>query len=471
MAGSSERRDAVYRSRPAPLGPPRFRSEDPRLRDPNENLAGPNVPPVSVGPTSSTNAPGNFVALPASSWSGWPGPDSTGIGPSPWDTPYLEPFGPSTIGPGGTYSGFGYGRMSEEGYLRRVSTVMTCVDLNSRQIASFPIYGVRGHRPETLPSWAANPEPEIYADWSEFAKVLANSYQLAGETLLYATGRFSNGYPARFIALNPFSVEIDEESGRWYLGDEELDPRDVLQIKYQALPPPKRRGIGPLGWTGRNLVSAAALERYTYEIATHGVRAVLKAPGNLNRGQADDLKANWMTSRATWGGAPAVLSGGIDFETLSLSPKDMALLDLKVYDEQRIASAFGVPPFLVGLEQPGSMVYSNASSLFDHHWRATLRPMAQSFSGALSRWLLPRDVSIEFNRDEYVRPGLGERASTYATLHGIVDEEGRPTMAVNEIRVAERLAPYGPVDVERGVASPEVVEDDVDVLALVGAGS
>src|SRR5262245_22331480 len=109
--------------------------EDPRSNEPNANLAGPNVPPVSVGPTSSTNEPGNFV-LDAQAWSGWPTTDV-----APWMTPPLENFtGGSTIGYGGDWTGYGYGRQFPADYLKRVSTVMTCVDLNGRQLASFPAY-------------------------------------------------------------------------------------------------------------------------------------------------------------------------------------------------------------------------------------------------------------------------------------------------------------------------------------------
>ena len=357
---------------------------------------------------------------------------------------------------GGSWSGFGYGRQSPDGYLKRVSTVMTCVDLNSRQLASFPVYATRAHQPVGLPTWAATPEPELYADWSEFMKVAVNTYQVLGEAVLYATGWGSNGYPARFVALNPSQVTVDQESGDVYMGNdrEPIPAHDVLFIKYQAGPPPQRRGMGPLTWVGQNLVSAAALEKYAQNIATHGVWAVLKHPGNIDRGQADDLKAGWMASRAAWGAAPAVLSGGVEFEALSLSPKDMALLDLKTYDEQRIASAFGVPPFLVGLEQPGSMTYSNANSLFDYHWRACLRPMANTFAAAMSRWLLPRGTSLWFNRDEYVRPGLADRARAYRTLHTILDKDGRPAITTDEVRIAEGLPPFGGEGASREI-SPE----------------
>jgi len=172
------------------------------------------------------------------------------------------------------------------------------------------------------------------------------------------------------------------------------------------------------------------------------VWALLTHPSSLNEKQATDLKASWMRGRLADPAAPAVLSGGVGFETLSLSPKDMALLDLRVFDEQRIAAAFGVPPFLIGLPNPGGMTYSTTTSLFEFHWKATLRPLAAQIAKALTQWALPNGTSIEFNRDEYVRPGLEERARSYQILHGIEDADGARGLTVDEIRLAERLDPY-----------------------------
>ena len=46
----------------------------------------------------------------------------------------------------------------------------------------------------------------------------------------------------------------------------------------------------------------------------------------------------------------------------------------------------GTVPFQMGLPSGGdSMTYSNVESLFDYHWRASLRPKAQFVMRALSR--------------------------------------------------------------------------------------
>jgi phage portal protein BeeE len=112
-----------------------------------------------------------------------------------------------------------------------------------------------------------------------------------------------------------------------------------------------------------------------------------------------------------------VLSGGVTFETLQISPKDMALLDLLQFNEARIAVLLGVPPFLVGLPSGGDpLTYNTVLMALDYHWRAGLRPKAQMVLPALSNWLTPRGTALEVNRDAYVQPDPHTRAQTWEIL-------------------------------------------------------
>jgi hypothetical protein len=78
------------------------------------------------------------------------------------------------------------------------------------------------------------------------------------------------------------------------------------------------------------------------------------------------------------------------------------------------------------------MTYSNVSSLFDYHWRASLRPKAQTAMRGLSQRLLPRGTTVELNRDAYVQPGPLERAQTWEILARV------GAVTVEEIREFER---------------------------------
>lgn len=346
------------------------------------------------------------------------------------------------------------------GMTTRVGVAMTACDLNSRVLATMPTYVLRDDVMIESPAWTANPEPSLYSDWSEPAKQLVNSLLLRGEAFCYCTGRYTSpngitpGQVKRWAVLNPDQTGVQAVDGaiEYRLNGQPIARRepgtplnqtDVLHLRYQSWPG-YLHGMGPLEWTAANAMGAAAMEAYVANLATRGgvPWAVLKHPRNLNDTQASDLQTAWVEAAARRNGAPAVLSGGIELEILQLSPKDMALLDLRVFDEQRVSSAFGVPPFLIGLPQADGLVYSNAQSLFDYHWRSMLRPLAQTIAAGLSAWALAAGQSLEFDPDKYVQPPLAERAQTYATLFGIVDPEtNERAISVAEIRARERFAP------------------------------
>jgi HK97 family phage portal protein len=340
-----------------------------------------------------------------------------------------------------------------------VSTAYTCVDLNSRQLATFPTYRMRGiEHLEDLP-WMENPEPELYSDWSDFMKQVGNTLWLRGEAFIYALARYDggDGPVARMCALDPSAVEVSWDGGKRYkLNGKSLPPEDVCHIPFQTWPG-ELRGITPIQWIGRNLLGADAMERYQAELAAGGgvPWAVMTAPGNLTAEQAAENRERWLEASAARRTAPAMLSGGLTLNTLTLSPADMALLDLRVFDEQRICAAFGVPPYLVGLPQAEGLTYANASSLFDYHWRATLRPKARHIAAALSAWALPAGQRIEFNADEYVRGDLATRAQSYATMFNIFDPAtDERAITIQEIRQAERLDSQDPPTAGAALTGP-----------------
>jgi HK97 family phage portal protein len=409
------------------------------IRPPDDITPNPNdpasVPPSTVGPDQLVvpGDPHGVVVDPTvpettgppprilpSAWSGWP---------ADWWTPMWN-GSPQSL----------------------VDTAFMCIDLNASVLSTMPPYLV-GAAPSLSADWLSNPDPNVYTCWEEFLKELFWFYQAAGETFVRWTARYSTGWPARFHVVPPAMVAVELDAGlrRYRIGDVDVTG-EILHIRYQGSVD-QARGTGPLQAAGARVTAAQALSRYATTIAGTTPPSILKYAEELGPGKADLLKAQWVSARNSGIGEPAVLEGGIEWEPASFNPKDMALIELIHFNESRIANLLGVPPFLVGLPSGGdSMTYSNVTSLFDFHWRASLRPKAQQVMSALSGWALPRGTRVELNRDEYVQPGPLERAQTAQILNSIVDPvTGQPVLSVREIRVAERLDNTTPTDVAEGV--------------------
>ena len=111
--------------------------------------------------------------------------------------------------------------------------------------------------------------------------------------------------------------------------------------------------------------------------------------GNLSPDQFDRLKAELEQGfqGAAHAGRPLLLEGGLDWKSMSLSPKDMDFIEAKHTAAREIALALGVPPMLLGI--PGDNTYSNYQEATRSLWRQTVLPLATRTAKALSTWLSP----------------------------------------------------------------------------------
>jgi HK97 family phage portal protein len=408
------------------------RADDPRAWPDNGNVQPP--PPVGVGPTTSEGFGNDHVMYPdqawwgaalppMQAWSGWP---------VEWSTPNWGMGAQTALG----------------GVIGRVSTVFGAVDLNSSVLSTMPPYRLQGSKVIDPLPWMSNPQPEVYTGWSEAMKQLIVSYY-NGEAFLWATSRYADGTGGAagtvrtWVVLNPAWVDVEQvgQVRRYEMGGLDITD-DVLHIRYASWPGVPH-GIGPLAALAYNLFGAAALEKYQAMLSTRGgiPWGVLTAPGNLNQPQAQQLRDNFVTARLSAMGAPAVMSGGVTLQPFTISPKDMALLELRAFDEARICTLLGVPALLMGLPTgEKSLTYHNAESIYDFHWRAYLRPKASTILEALSNWALSGPQRIEVNRDEYVRPGFTDRVNAWSVLFNIFDPDtGERAVTIDEIRTAERI--------------------------------
>ena len=128
--------------------------------------------PDSVGPTYRPGDPhgvtlddptgpvnNRMAAVVTSPWDGWP---------AQWATP-------------------AWGSASST--LEQLTDVAwAALDLNSSVLSAMPVYRTRSGRVLPPTTWMANPDPDIYTDWSEFAKQLFWEFQL-GEAFVLQKDR------------------------------------------------------------------------------------------------------------------------------------------------------------------------------------------------------------------------------------------------------------------------------------------
>jgi HK97 family phage portal protein len=347
---------------------------------------------------------------------------------------------------------FGFG----DALVERIGTVDRCLQLNSQQIATMPLRYKHAESAHAFqPRWVTDPDPAWYpngihdavfsAIWSIYAR---------GEAIFWCTSRYETGYPATFTVVDPRAVEVDVAPGggerTFHAGGVELNPDDVVQV--QRNPNGALRGTGALEAYAASIASAFMAERYAADVyrSTGATRVALRSTQRrLSEEQAQEIQAQWASAVQRRGGAPAVLPPDLELlQTLSISPKDLMLLEARDWDARQIAAAFGVPAMLLNIAITGGLVYQAPVQLFDLWWRSELMPCAVKLAEALSRWL-PRGHWVEFDPSASLKPDLAALVGIYSKAY----TDG--AVSLDEYRAAVFDLPPLP----EGDAAAELVEE------------
>jgi HK97 family phage portal protein len=299
------------------------------------------------------------------------------------------------------------------------------IQLNAQQIGAMPLRfhssaGAGGFEP----AWISNPDPNWFPNGiGDVLFSMVRSLYGRGFTVLQITKRYANGFPSAWTPLDPDSVHIAAEGGRrtYKVNEQPIDPADIVQIDRNpstALHGTSAlRAFASIAW---GTIAAGELSRGFLQ---GGIpQAVLKSSRRVDKDQAEALQAQWVTATARRGGAPPVLPPEISFETLSIDPADLTLLESQEFGARALASAYGVPAILLNIPMTGGLNYQNPALLGEQWWRFELRTMAKRIEDAFSAQMLPRGNWVTL-----------DAADTYSAITGEDDpqliEEDPPTAA------------------------------------------
>ncbi|MDT0683611.1 phage portal protein [Roseicyclus sp. F158] len=109
--------------------------------------------------------------------------------------------------------------------------------------------------------------------------------------------------------------------------------------------------------------------------------------GHLTQDQYErlqtELEAHHQGARNA--GRPMLLEGGLDWRPMGFSPSDMEFQRTKEAAAREIATAFGVPPMMLGI--PGEATYANYQEANRAFFRLTVLPLAGRVLAGVSDWL------------------------------------------------------------------------------------
>ncbi len=280
-----------------------------------------------------------------------------------------------------------------------------CIQLNAQQIAAMQLKFFGSSPDIPTPAWVGNPDPVWFPNGIGDAvfTIVRNMYGW-GYAILQVTSRYANGFPQAWTVLDSDQVFIDIKNGRrrYRVQNTFLDPADVVQIDRN---PGGLHGTSALRSYANQAWGVIYGGRLSSNMMSSGgvPQSVLKADTTLTEEQARALQAQWIGGERP-AGAPAILPKGLDFSVLSFSPKDLLLLDAQQFNARVVASAFGVPAFLLNLPMEGSLIYQNPQALGEFWWRFELRSTAKRIADAMTANMLARGNAVLFESSDTFAP-------------------------------------------------------------------
>jgi HK97 family phage portal protein len=197
------------------------------------------------------------------------------------------------------------------------------------------------------------------------------------------------------------------------------------------------RGMSPVEHHRTTLGLASATQLYAAKFYENGAApsAVIRVPGELTQDVADSLRSSF--SRRHEGVEKmhkiAVLTGGADFQQMSMKISDMQLTETLHWSVESICRIYGVPLQL--LQYPEATSHAQSEVLMQSLLRVGLGPLIARIEAGLQRLIVGNTTFIKFNIDSLLRATTKERMDSYAQALG----SGIYTL--DEVRAKEDLPP------------------------------
>lgn len=343
------------------------------------------------------------------------------------------------------WSSGNYADLAREGYAKNPIAYRS-VRMIAEAVASLPLVMYDGFREldrHPLLDLLARPNPrETRADLFE---AIAGHLLVAGNA--YVELVTVDGKPRELYTLRPDRMKVVPGREGWPDAYEysvagrsvrfdmnEGPPAPILQIKLFN-PSDDHYGLSPLdaAHTALDVHNAAsAWNKALLDNAARpsGALVYSAAAGNLSQDQFERLKSELELNfqGATNAGRPLLLEGGLDWKSLSMSPKDMDFIEAKRTAAREIALAFGVPPMLLGI--PGDNTFANYQEANRSFYRGTVAPLANRLLASFVNWLAPAyggGLRLEPDLDQ-VQALASERESLWRRVNEagfLTDDEKR----------------------------------------------
>lgn len=350
---------------------------------------------------------------------------------------------------GGAFGGgknITYAAATKEGY-KRLIWVYRCINALGEAVGSVPWKSYRRladgqitplEDKYPLTQLLENPNPQDGR--KEFLTKLMIHLSLAGNS--YWEVVLVGGKPYQLFSVRPDWMSPIPDPTVYLKGyklntkqgqpDIFFEPHEILHLKY-ADPINEYVGMSPLQAAARTLVAENSAVSWNQTIFDNSAvpSGVLTVPSQLLKAESkqelrEALRAEFTRENLN---SPMILWGGMTWEKMGLSQRDMDFLEQRNLNKYEICGVFGVPPQIVGAQE--NPTYSNYGTARLSFWEDTVIGILDWLKGKINQRLAPYfGPDIFINYDLSSVPAMRK---SFADTIDVADKLYRMGVPFNEI--------------------------------------
>ncbi len=283
----------------------------------------------------------------------------------------------------------------------QLSAVWACTKIISETVAGMPINfyepgpnGTRTLIPDFHLSRLLNRMPNRWQTGVEFKNTTTISQSMRGNS--YALKQF--GTRGQLIGLVPLMASqmqvqlLDDGSKVFMYSNGKTTTAYAEQNIWHMMMMPSNAviGLSPLEYAARSMGIATEAEDRVGTLARNGFKptGVLMIDTTLTDDQRTQVRKQFSDLAAGQGDPLKVLEAGMKYQQISLSPKDVQLLETRRFQIEDIARFWGVPSVLINDTEAGTVWGSGIEQIVEGFYKFTIRPYLERYEASIEKNLL-----------------------------------------------------------------------------------
>ncbi len=302
----------------------------------------------------------------------------------------------------------------------QLSAIWACTKIISETVAGMPINFYRVDRDgtrtldRTFPlSRLLNTMPNRWQTGVEFRNTITMSQSMEGNS--YALKQF--GVNGRLIGLVPLmasqmQVKLLDDGAKvfMYTNGKTTTAYAEQSIWHMMMMPSNAIiGLSPLRYGARAIGIGMSSEDRVATLARNGFKpaGVLMFDKILSDDQRTQIRKQFDDLATGQGDPLKVLEAGMVYQQISLSPKDVQLLESRRFQIEDLARFWGVPSVLINDTEAGTVWGSGIQQIVEGFYKFTIRPYLERYEASILKNLLTpqerENMVVEFDFSSLLR--------------------------------------------------------------------